>query len=381
MTEISNYSKNIEKQFKYTISYTKKILKALKERFREKIMIQKRTEQYNPINDRTNFMIDGIYTKNSYIRNEFLMLNVKTKYILKITDDVTINIHIYHKKNTPEALLIKCVRRIYCMIKVFGNDKLEKYDGTDITILMYDAPRVMTDTYTNNTTEINDIGSGYYFNCTCGYAMIDENKFKICVTRRNGCLGLLVHELGHICGLDLGHFDGENYVFPNDRLTKWKTIVKKYFDIGEQCHIGNMTEGINNGNSSIIHSMFLALEGNKYHDLEVNYKKYYKMELLYSIKMLCKLMKWYRYETIRELVHKNKGKFNQKSQLLEYIFVRCIYLMNFKELGVIDKKDINDEEYLLKFFECLKHNSKILNVLINHTVNYGIISMEYYYNK
>lgn len=385
--DINDNSIGIEKQYKNTIKKTKDIFKLLAKTYNDKIMIKKTSSSYEPKSETKDFSIDGINVKNSYVRNAYLRLNEKTDYVLKINDKVIINIHFYHINGKMAKLMIECVRRVYCMIKVFGSYKnMDKYGDMDIDILLYDAPRVMTDTYASSTREMDYIGKDCYFNCTCGYATIIDNKFKICVSRCNGCLGLLVHELGHICELDLGNFDDERYNFPTNRLNGWKTTVKKYFDIDEHCHIGNMTEGINNGNSSIIHSMFLALENGNKRTCYAKYEEYYRMEYLYAIKMYCKLMRWFKYNSIRELVRRDKCKFVQRSQLLEYIVIRCIYLMNFEQIGMIKtgakgKFEINDDKYVLKFFECMRNSRDILDVILSGTINCGILSMEYYYNK
>jgi hypothetical protein len=387
---MSKVSQKIEEQFIYTIKHTQHLLNKLEKAYNETIKYSYETEEYFPYMDTTDFMIDGLKTPNTYINKEYNKLNRKAVIILTINEDIHIYINIYYTKGDKDnkELIKKCIRRIYCMIKVFGDkENLYKYNHTQINILLYNAPRVMTSEYTDTPEEMNDIHDGHYFNCTCGYAMIENDKFRICVTRKNGCLGLLTHELGHICQLDLGGFKNGEYEFPNDRLKKWKYIVKKYFDIHENCHIGTMTEGVNNGNSSIIHAMFLALEKSNYnvHDNILKlYEQFYYQEYLYSIKMLCRLLKWFKYHTLRELLIISQRKYLQTSLLLEYILVRCIYLINFETLGLIldDKeKTIDDDNYILLFFEKLKQSEEVINYVLKHIHNIGIITMEYYYNK
>jgi hypothetical protein len=151
-----------------------------------------------------------------------------------------------------------------------------------------------------------------------------------------------------------------------------------------------MTEGINNGNSSIIHAMFLALEKSVYktHDTILSlYEQYYYQEFLYSIKMLCRLLKWFKYHTLRELLIISQRKYKQTSLLLEYILVRCIYLMNFETLGFlsdiknIKENDIDDDNYIILFFEKLRQSGNVIDYILKNTNNIGIITMEYYYNR
>jgi len=268
------------------------------------------------------------------------------------------------------------------MLKVFGKNNLDIYNDMSIDILLYHAPRIMTNTYKKSVNEITEIGKKYYFNCTCGYAMLDaNNKFKICVTRKNSCLGLLTHELGHICQLDLGIFRNNEYIFPNDRLLHWQEAVKKYFNINKKSHIGSMTEGINNGNSSIIHSMFLALEDTKTTDsLKHKYNKFYEKEFIYSIQMTCKLLKWFKYSSLNNLFIKTNENYIQDSFLLEYILLRCVYLINFDTLNIFDKKIIDDDKYVTLFLKKLINSINIIDVFINLTKNKNTMSMEYYYH-
>lgn len=276
-----------------------------------------------------------------------MRLTTKTIVNLEISKNIHVIIRFYHIDD--KDLINKCIRRIFCFINVFGNSKyLHRYNGAEFDILLYYAPRIITKGFQNNTNEMNEIGNKCYFNCICGYAYIDNGKFKICVSRKNGCLGLLTHELGHICELDGSHFTRTGYIFPNNRWKGWQFMVKKYFDISKNCIIGNMSEGINNGNSSVIHAMFLTFENNR----KTNYfTKYYNDELIHSIEMTARLLRWYGYKSVNELLHSNDKIYTQKSQMLEYILIRCVYLLYYDKLSNWNTMD--DEQYIIKFTECL----------------------------
>lgn len=380
-----NYNRHILKeQLLYTVNTTKSKLFELADAYNSKIMLKQHTENFDPLKNTKNFGIDGLDKRGSYVHNAFMKLTMKTTVTIKVNNAVTVFVTFYH--NNDIELIHKCIKRIYCMLNVFGNkENIKIYNGMTIDILLYYAPRIMTPHYKHTTLENNEIGKKCFFNCTCGYASINNDKFKLCVTRKNSCLGLLVHELGHICELDLGKYNKGDYHFPIGRLSGWNYVTKKYFDVHESCHIGSMTEGINNGNSSIIHAMFFALEKNqKQTNLFEEYKRCYEKEFLYAIEMLCKLLYWFGYKSLKELFKKKHCKYTQKSLLLEYILVRCIYLMYFNKLGYFKKNDgpllnINDHEYTLIFFQKMLDASKILDDFLCSTKNTGITKMEYYY--
>jgi hypothetical protein len=297
-----------------------------------------------------------------------------------LTPDVKIHINIYHKRY--EKIITKCIRRIYSMLKVFGNKKYFKYyDNTNFYILLYDAPRIITPRYQNSTDEINTIGKNHYFNCTNGYATINT-PFTVCVTRKNGCLGLLVHELGHICELDLSTYTDKGYEPPFDRLMAWKYVVKSGFDISRTCKIGNMIEGINNGHASIIHAMFNAIE-HTYDEVDLlkSYRYYYAKEFVHAINQSIDLLHWYGYESFRDIHWKSTGKYTQESMMLEYILVRCVYLLHFNKLEVMTRniKPSGDNEYVVEFMKYfLQTNALVDDMMQKRSNNHSVTNMEYF---
>lgn len=369
-----------------TFNLTKNKLDEIAEKFDNKIEFEQKTIEYNPEKDMGDEFVDGLSVKNSYVRKAFLKLTMKTDIKLKIQENIHVRIIFYHDNDLN--LISKCVKRIYCILNVFVNPiHMKKYDGTFFEIYLYDASRIMTETYEKTPEEMMTIGEKGYFNCVCGYATIFRGKFQICVTRKNGCLGLLTHESGHICELDLSVFENDKYLFPFERLEEWKQVVKQTFDISNTCHIGNMNEGINNGNSSIIHAMLNALEDNL--KKEKLYEKYiieYKNELIHSIEQLNLLLKWFKYNSLKELLTPKKNKYTQKSMMLEYILVRCIYLLNFNELkvfpinGIINQ--IDDKEYMRIFYQKMLESIATIDQQRKKTkTDEQLINMEYYYNS
>lgn len=383
----------LHQQITYTVNETKKYLWNLYKFYNDKLIIKSTTRKLSPSEclKKHDFMIDGLDVEDSYTKNAFLKMTQETNVTLKICDDVFVHINFYHD-NDP-TLISKCIKRIYCMINVFGNqENIKKYNDAKFDILLYDAPRIMTNKYTlSSTEEMERIGNKFYFNCVCGYATIFNNKkFYICVTRKNGCLGLLTHELGHICELDLSTFQNGAYKFHDTRFKLWKYAVSKYFDVDKECAIGNMTEGINNGNSSILHAMFTTLEQPKMSriELEKKYNDTYTDEFMYSIEMLGKLLHWFKYNSLHELIKRKKMAYTQTSMMLEYILIRCIYLLGYDELKLVKSgsemhRDIDDNEYVLKFFDKMNEMKPIIDTVLKTTSNESgkYLEMEYYYNK
>jgi hypothetical protein len=367
-----------------TFKLTKNKLDAIEKKYNDTIEFEQKTIDYDPEKDMGDEFVDGLSEKNSYVRKAFLKLKFKTDIKLKIKDNVNVRIIFYHDNDLN--LISKCVKRIYCILNIFANPiHMKKYDGTFFEIYLFDAPRIMTQTYEKTPEEIMEIGKKGYFNCVCGYATVFRGKFQICVTRKNGCLGLLTHELGHICELDLSVFENDKYVFPFDRLVDWKKIVKETFDISETCNIGNMNEGINNGNSSIIHAMFIALEDNQTKiSLMEKYIIAYKDEFLHSINQMNYLLKWFKYNSLKDLLTPKQNKYTQKSMMLEYILVRCIYLLHFDELKVFPIDDqvneIDDKEYLRTFYQKMLDSIETIDNLRKKT-NEKTINMDYYHNS
>jgi len=375
--------KLFQEQVDKTIGLTKKYLKDLDECFKKKINFEYKTEQFNPEKQKLGIYVDGLYEKGSYVNKAFLRLTQMTKFTIKIQPNISVHINFYHRNDDIE-LIAKCIRRIYCMINVFGKEYIDKYNDTEIDILLYDAPRVMSKEFIKSPNEMIKIGSRALFNCVCGYANIVDDKFYICVTRRDSCLGLLTHELGHICRLDLSKIENNKYIFHSEKMSKWKQIVRKYFDVDPMSSIGNVAEGINNGNSSIVHAMFLALEKNRkiHDDITEFYTEFYMEEFIYAIDMLCKLLRWFKYKSLRELMTKSEKKYNQNSMMMEYILIRCIYLLHFDEMKMFNDDELKDEDkYLLKLMENMTKSTGLVDeYLHNCCVDSEVVRMEYYAN-
>lgn len=300
---------------------------------------------------KSDFNLENLYNTNSYINKPFKELNKVIK-ITFIQNKKNININIYYDDKTKniKSIIINIIKRINVMISLFSNIISETNIIFDI--LLYYAPRII---YKNML--MSEINNKSYFNCTCGYYnKINNNNSKIFISRLNGCLSLLTHELCHLCKLDFGGYDTFN---------EWK----EYFKTFSNSKAGYFTEGINNAISSIIHAIFLSCENkNK------SFEKYYLEEYNYSYIQCQKLIKYFNYNSLEELM--NAKTYEQYGQLFEYIILRYIYLKYINNLFHLDK-NINKKQYFDLFIKLL-NNEK--NKIVNYKDNKKIESMEYYFN-
>jgi hypothetical protein len=298
----------------------------------------------------SNFDLENLYIENSYINKPFKKLN--NEIIISFTlNDKNIKINIYYNDKTKNIKIIikNIIKRICCMLNLF-NKNVSK--NVNFNILLFYAPRIICKEY--KLSEINKLS---YFNCTCGwFRNITNNTSEIFVSRLNGCLGLLTHELCHLCKLDLGGYETFN---------EWTNYYNKFFN-GIS---GYMTEGVNNAISTIIHALFLSCENkNK------SFKEYYNEEYNYSYTLCQKLIKYFNVNTLKELI--DKKIYTQNGQMFEYIILRYIYLKNIDKLFHINI-DINTKDYYNLFINLLEYEKdKIINLKDNKQIEI----MEYYYN-
>jgi hypothetical protein len=96
------------------------------------------------------------------------------------------------------------------------------------------------------------------------------------------------------------------------------------------------------------------------------------------------LLKWFKYNSLKDLLTPKQNKYTQKSMMLEYILVRCIYLLHFDELKVFPIDDqvneIDDKEYLRTFYQKMLDSIETIDNLRKKT-NEKTINMDYYHNS
>lgn len=327
-------------------------------------------------NKQETLELNNLYVKNSYINCGYKKLD-KFMNITFIQLNKKISINIYYENKTPniKQLINSCIKRICCMLAFFHKNILETF--IDFNILLYYAPRIIYKEYENNVNEFNKFENLSYFNCTCGWYINNNKHGEIFVSRINGCLGLLIHELCHLCKLDFGGYNS---------FTQWKDYYKQHIS---KYNPGNLSEGINNAISSIMHAVFLSCESN------INYNKYYSQEYYHCLRQCRKLIRYFKCSSLKELL--NKKIYVQIGQVFEYVVLKYIYLKNIDKLFHISLNNtnnlINSSKYYNLFIKLLENDELSCNTKI-HDIDYqdfkynninklygkNIISMEYYYN-
>lgn len=268
---------------------------------------------FNPQKEKItpNIDIAGLYTKHHYVNRAYKTLS--RLCIIDFDDlgyNVRIKIYYTDKLFNDKYIIQEIICRVYTMLYLFENNNI----NYEIIMLLYKLPRIIPCTYISSVEEINDITPKGYFNCTNGYYQYQGDKKFILVTRYNDSMGLLIHELCHAVGIDIGGYD---------TFAKWKS----YYNIHFNGKAGYFTEGINNANASIIHSMFLSIKYN------VDFNVLINNECDYVYNQCCKLVSYYfkdnkQYHTISDLYN----IYTQNGQMFEYNILRYIYLSNRDKL-------------------------------------------------
>lgn len=151
--------------------------------------------------------------------------------------------------NIKLLLFTKIINRIKKMLTYFGSNFPEEI--INISLFLYEMPRVINFKASEPLKDAINKGS---FGIPAGVCVRDRNptsttNVNIICTRLNNILGLLVHELGHLCFLDETQ---------NPDIVAFNKVYKKLFNTK-----GELFEGINNAKASILHAAFTAKELNK----------------------------------------------------------------------------------------------------------------------
>ena len=294
--------------------------------------------------------LDTINNKTSYIGKEFNKLENLLTFNFNI-DRFSLNVYIYCNINDKIKLLIKTIlKRIITMFITFKNNIISNH--YNITLLLYNAPR-----YINKKYDMEYFYEENIFNCACGW--YNENKNEVIVSRLNGLLGLLTHELCHLSHLDFGNYN----LFKE---------YEKLFNSFSNSNAGYFIEGINNAISTLIHCIFLSLEENK------NIKEFLINEYKHSLNQCKLLLFYYDCKDFKELLKTKKYK--QNGQVFEYVFLKHIYLSNFNILYHLDnnfKNKFNENDYYNLFLQYF-YKFNIINDLNKNLKNKNL-NMEYYF--
>lgn len=284
--------------------------------------------QFNPQTQKlsSDIQINGLYIPHHYVNKGYLTLtNLCSVNFDNLGYNVDIKIYYSHKINNIKYVIQEIISRVYTMLYLFETEKIDY----EIVMLLYELPRIIPIKYINTPNEINNVSSLGYFNCINGYYKQEPNKKFILVTRYNDCMGLLIHELSHATGLDIGGYS---------TFDEWHTYYNNHFN-GKS---GYFTEGINNTTASIIHCMLLGI---KY---DVDYKKLIQQEEDYVYNECCKLISFYFKNNKKECSIKDLiNVYTQDGQMFEYNILRYIYLKyrdifyNFKNMSDINTRQRN----------------------------------------
>lgn len=316
----------------------------------------------------TNVSVDikHINDKSSYIGRGYAQLQYTNIIKFNVLDfNITLNIHSIQPIGNE---IKKFVNRIGTMIKIFYKNISRK--TIIINMFNYNAPRFIPEQYETSPSEFESVSNNDIFNCTNGYYQQRKNDINIVITRENTNSGLLIHELCHMCKLDFGGYG---------MFEQWNQDKQRYGIKTDS----EFTEGINNAISSIIHSIFTALE--RTGDFKKEFIRVFYSEYQYAKDMVGNLLHYFKCNTIGDL--KEKG-YNQNSMVFEYIVLRYIYLKNLhKLLHFAYEEDDNVDGYYDLFIECLKNEEgrqfKFNKRMIIDTpdVNKRLTRMEYYLFK
>lgn len=319
-----------------------------------------KVETFNPLKQEISpsISINGLYTNGHYVNKGYKTLtNICIINFNDLGYNINIKVYFSNKLNNIKYIIQEIICRVYTMLYLFETEKIDY----EIVMLLYELPRIILCKYNKARNEINTMGELGYFNCTNGYYQRQSNKKFILVTRFNDSMGLLIHELSHAVGNDIGAYD---------TFKQWYSYYTERFN-GKS---GYFTEGINNATASIIHCMLLSIKYN------INFYKIFNEEVKYVYDECCKLISFYIKDTnIKDVkINDLKHIYTQDSQMFEYNILRYIYLYhcdvlyNFKNINQLS----DNEKQIIKSKIPQGFCNKIMFIYSNNEKN-----MKIYYDK
>lgn len=303
-------------------------------------------------------------TFNEYIKSDIknLLLNTKKKHSYQITIDyLVINLHLY-ANNINNNQLIEISRLLFTFFKTFNTKQdifKKRYHNLNVRILLIDFPRIL-----DTTKDFNELSEYGIFNNSSGLTIL--KKKEIIVTRKTGLLGLLIHELIHLLGLDFCYsLNDDNHTNIINWQTKWissNNIVKK------NNNIISFIEGICNTSSSYFLALYssIVLSSKFNNNKTLTYFKYFfYIEVLHSYIQTCKILHFFGFNTYQDFFNNTSNRiYYQNAYVFEYVFLRIFLIYEYYNL--ILKK-------LLKYKFNKETNSKI-NENIQTKINKQILN-------
>jgi hypothetical protein len=297
-------------------------------------------------------------------------INKVIDIILFIDKDINANIKFYYTDIYDTVYVKLLLGRVYAMLKtkLHYDKKLRKFvKDMQINFVSYHNPRYINKEYKQDVDEMNNIiAESGQFNSANGmmYASI---PLLLYITRNNDMMGLTVHEMGHIIGCDGRIIQNNRYINTQVNLSDLKNKLNIAPNHGLD---DEYTEGLNSANSSVLHSLFNAIEfnmnENEVYDTYELYKKFVYIETMHSLLQTVKLLRWYRMYKIEDFF-KHSGVYKQKGLMFEYIFMRAYTLLNYQKYMNI----IFDEGNIFKPYTKDPYNKqqRVIDDIIKHVVN------------
>jgi hypothetical protein len=290
-------------------------------------------------------------------------------YILQI-DDIKINLFFY--SIWEDTLLFQNLARIiYLFIKTFGK-KSNIYNNYNIRFLLIDFPRILN----KDCADFKEIGEKGYFNNSSGVHIM--SKKELVVSRKSGLIGLLIHELIHMVGLDfcLAHnisHDNVNHVNLENWKNKWVELnnIKKVDN-----NIVSFIEAICNTTSSyflsIYNTIYLCDKLSSREHLLKYFKYFYYTEVIYCYINGAKLLNYFGYKTYDSFFNNTSNRlYYQNALVFEYVIMRMFLIDDYYNLILKDMLEYDFNERTSKDIN-LKFQIDLNNKLLDNVQNKSI---------
>lgn len=276
--------------------------------------------------EKTKFIPESIF--------KFINNNKSIKTSLNITIDkcnYTINLYFFEKYKD----IIKIYKNILKIITLLSMFKKNIHKDNNYQIDIY---------FTNFKKEIdftnNIIGS---FNVNTGVTVSYYNNFsKIIIYRQEEWFKVLIHELIHAFNFDFR----ENYPAFKE--------LKKYYDIDSDF---NLNESYVEFWARLINVIyFCEIKSINIDKFDINFKKYFKKEILHSIDSGLKIL---------SLISIHNDNYKENSNVFAYYIITSLLIINYKNF-------IN---------WCYSYNDNLINIKSEKNIIYKFVNKIIEYNK
>lgn len=279
--------------------------------------------------------MDQLYKFKMIIKNYFIYIN-----ILKFND-------------TPIELISIIIHAIHTFCNLFEYD----YNNLQIDICLDKNTRTINfleigkKSYNEIFSQLHHTSSGFTVS-----GVTSRYEKHIIITKIEGIIKLIFHELVHYIGLD-------NQLLQIDNKFAWSLDGKPL----------NPSEAYTEYMSIILHSMYMAIH--IYSKLNITvYECFIKIlnyEIIYSIYLSANILKFlgFKGDTLDQLFNGTNKKIKVPIQICEYVILRTQLLLNLnKVLKIIDNWKINNIN-VNKIIEHMQINNNFINILKKYIDN------------